>query len=360
MQYDDTIDESRQYLRIALELLGKYELTTDPVNYCVWYEYASGKNKELNTVIEKHLENGGSFSQSFCQALYNQHITGRRDKVTSLVREALKKIFSEIAGTIQKTRQDFSQSESNLETINDSIAPNISEANVEKIVQQIKAEIQTLESSSLSFREQLRQATREIDQLKSKMLKYRNEAMMDSLTRIANRRGFEKSLDQSIQNANQTATQLCLIMADIDHFKKINDTHGHLVGDNVLRMIASTIKSSIKGKDHAARIGGEEFAIILPETPFDGAMKLADNMRLAFDRLDLKKKNTGESLGRITLSFGVATYQPNEPTDDFVQRADEALYQSKKTGRNKVTGGKGPGKKENSFYAHETACSPGR
>lgn len=106
-----------------------------------------------------------------------------------------------------------------------------------------------------------------------------------------------------------------------------------------LRMIASTIKSSIKGKDHAARIGGEAFAIILPPPPFDGAMKLADNMRLTFEHLDLKKKNTGESLGRITLSFGVAIYQPNQPTDDFVRRADEALYQSKKTGRNKVTGG---------------------
>ena len=73
-------------------------------------------------------------------------------------------------------------------------------------------------------------------------------------------------------------------MADIDHFKKVNDTHGHLVGDNVIRMVAATIKDSIKGKDLVARIGGEEFAVLLPDTPFDGAMKLADNMRITFDR----------------------------------------------------------------------------
>ena len=103
-------------------------------------------------------------------------------------------------------------------------------------------------------------------------------------------------------------------------------------------MVAATIKDSIKGKDVVSRIGGEEFAVLLPETPYAGALKLAENMRLTFERLDLKKKNTGESLGLITLSFGVAVYRQKETAEDFVQRADEALYQSKKAGRNTVTG----------------------
>jgi diguanylate cyclase len=87
-----------------------------------------------------------------------------------------------------------------------------------------------------------------------------------------------------------------------------------------------------------ARVGGEEFAILLPDTPFDGAMKLAENVRQTFERLDLKKKNTGQSLGKITLSFGVTRFQPDETDEDFFNRADQALYQSKKSGRNKVTG----------------------
>jgi diguanylate cyclase len=126
-------------------------------------------------------------------------------------------------------------------------------------------------------------------------------------------------------------------MADIDHFKKINDTHGHLVGDNVIRMVAGTLKNSVKGRDDVARIGGEEFAVILPDTPIDGALKLAEDMRVTFDKFDLKKKNSGESLGKVTLSFGVTKYQFGESVETFINRADEALYKSKNTGRNKVS-----------------------
>ncbi|MBC2709684.1 MAG: diguanylate cyclase [Desulfosarcina sp.] len=338
MQYDDSIDNSRKYLRHALELIGKHGLPTDPLNYCIWYEYASGKNGALNAAIDNHLESKGAFSEAISRQFFNQYIAGGKETVTTLVREELKKVFAAIIGAIKTTNQHFSRSENNLETINESLVPSLSEADVERLVDQIKHEIKNLESSSTSFKEQLQQATHEIGQLKSKMSRYRNEALKDPLTQIDNRRGFDKKLRNAIAEANATETSLCLIMADIDHFKKVNDTHGHLVGDNVIRMVAATIKDSIKGKDLAARLGGEEFAALLPDTPFDGAMKLADNIRLTFERLDLKKKSTGESLGKITLSFGVATYKKDEVAEDFVHRADVALYQSKETGRNKVTG----------------------
>ncbi|MFO7713664.1 diguanylate cyclase [Desulfosarcina sp.] len=338
MHYDDSVDSSRQYLRLALEMIGKNGLPTDPLNYCIWYEYASGKNGKLNAAIDNHLQSNLSFSEEISRQLFNQYVAAESETVSALVSEELKKVFAEIIDAIKTTNQHFSKSETNLETINESIVPSLSESDLERIVGQIKREIKTLESSGGSFKEQLEQATREIDHLKTKLVRYRHEALKDPLTQINNRRGFEKTLKDTIGKARTNGTSLCLIIADIDYFKKINDTHGHLVGDNVLRMVAATIKESIKGRDLAARVGGEEFAILLPDTPFAGAMKLAEDIRVSFERLDLKKKNTGESLGKITLSFGVANYKKDEVAEDFVNRADEALYQSKNTGRNKVTG----------------------
>jgi diguanylate cyclase len=338
MRYDDSIDDSRQYLRLALERIGKHGLPTDPMNYCIWYEYASGKNGKLNCAIDSHVEKEGRLTPDVARQIYNQYIAGETEMVNTLVRNELKKVFTEIIGAIRTTNQHFTDSESHLETINDALLPNMSEADVERIVDQIKLEIKNLESSSASFKTQLQQATHEIDQLKIKMARYRNEALKDPLTRIDNRRGFEKKMKESIGKAKATGTSLCMIIADIDHFKHINDNHGHLVGDNVIRMVAAAIKDSVKGRDMVARVGGEEFAILLPDTPFDGAMKLAENVRLTFEGLDLKKKNTGQSLGKITLSFGVTRFQTDETAEDFFSRADKALYQSKNSGRNKVTG----------------------
>ena len=195
----------------------------------------------------------------------------------------------------------------------------------------------TLNQLTSIFKDQIDNSKNEIKELKSKLELYREESIKDPLTRIDNRRGFDQNLQDAISRSNNEDTSLCLIMADIDHFKKINDTHGHLVGDNVLRMVAATFKESVKGKDLIARIGGEEFAIILPNTPFAGAVKLAEDMRKTFEKYDLKKKNSGESLGKVTLSFGVAKYSKGESAEFFLNRVDEALYGSKKKGRNRVT-----------------------
>jgi diguanylate cyclase len=127
-----------------------------------------------------------------------------------------------------------------------------------------------------------------------------------------------------------------LVMCDIDHFKTFNDTWGHQTGDQVLRLVANCLSENVKGRDTAARYGGEEFAVILPQTSLADAVGLADQIRGKVESKKLVKKSTGDILGMITISMGVAQYNPQESLDEFVARADTCLYAAKHAGRNRV------------------------
>jgi diguanylate cyclase len=129
-------------------------------------------------------------------------------------------------------------------------------------------------------------------------------------------------------------------MLDIDHFKQFNDKFGHLLGDEVLKIVARAITYCVRGKDIVARYGGEEFCVLLPGTPLSGAMKVADTIRTTIAMRDLKRKDTGESFGSITVSVGAAQFRSRgeDDIDALVKRADDALYRSKMAGRNRVTG----------------------
>jgi diguanylate cyclase len=125
-------------------------------------------------------------------------------------------------------------------------------------------------------------------------------------------------------------------MTDIDHFKKFNDTYGHQTGDQVLRLVALAVKQNIKAQDIACRYGGEEFAIILPHVGLEDAAEIGENIRNAVMSKELVKRSTGENLGRVTISVGIATYENIDTVHSIVSRADEALYLAKDAGRNLV------------------------
>lgn len=136
--------------------------------------------------------------------------------------------------------------------------------------------------------------------------------MTDPLTQLANRKDFDSTLDKAIADAAEKIEPLSLLLTDIDHFKAFNDSFGHLTGDQVLRLVAMSVKHNVKGKDTAARYGGEEFAVVLPNTNLRSATTVADHIRRAVMAKELMKRSTGEQLGRVTISIGVATLRKDD------------------------------------------------
>ena len=204
------------------------------------------------------------------------------------------------------------------------------------MVADIIEETETMGERSRTLHQRVQDSASEISNLRQELRDSRCDAMTDGLTGVANRKCFDQSLYQAIGYASESGDSLSLVFADLDHFKSFNDTHGHQLGDQVLKLVAKTLHDLVKGKDTPARYGGEEFAIILPDTTSGGATAVAENIRKSVASKRTVKKGSDEQIGNITMSMGVTSYQPGESAAEFVERADQALYTAKKLGRNGV------------------------
>jgi diguanylate cyclase len=193
-----------------------------------------------------------------------------------------------------------------------------------------------MEERTLSLEEELQVSSKQVTALKLQLDDARKESLTDALTSIANRKAFDTELDAAVAEARESGEPVALLMCDIDNFKKFNDTWGHQTGDQVLRLVAGSLSENVKGRDTVARFGGEEFAVILRRTTLDNATNIAEQIRAFVQNKKLVKKSTGDVLGTITISIGVACSVAADTPASLIQRSDECLYRAKNGGRNRV------------------------
>jgi diguanylate cyclase (GGDEF)-like protein len=162
--------------------------------------------------------------------------------------------------------------------------------------------------------------------------------MVDGLTGLFMRRYFDARIEEEIERSKRYGTPFSVVMMDVDDFKKLNDEHGHLMGDRVLRAIANVVKSQMRGVDTAARYGGEEIAVILPRTEMVTAYNVGERIRAAIADQRITTDSDPPMVLAVTASFGIAAYPESKAADgeDLVRRADRALYRAKRTGKNRV------------------------
>ena len=182
----------------------------------------------------------------------------------------------------------------------------------------------------------IRQSRAEIDHLRASLDTVKLESMTDPLTGIANRRHFEAALAVAHEQALKRREPLALVLMDVDNFKQFNDRFGHVMGDQVLRLVVSAMRDVLRPGATLARFGGEEFVMILPGLLLEPAVSLAEDIRRSIETKELLKRSTGASLGRVTISLGVVTLQADESANALLQRADRCLYAAKRAGRNRT------------------------
>ena len=209
-------------------------------------------------------------------------------------------------------------------------------ASLRVVIERLVAGAKEMETNNKKLEARLSSSRQEIEQLQQNLEVVRTESLTDPLTTLANRKFFDTELAKAMARGKQSGEPLSLLMCDVDHFKSFNDKFGHVTGDQVLRLVAMSVKQNVKGQDIAARYGGEEFAIALPETALHSATTVADHIRRAVMTKELMKRSTGEKLGRITISIGVALLRSDDTAQALIERADGCLYAAKRNGRNRV------------------------
>jgi len=336
MNYTEEKSKAGEYLRLALNYISKHNLPANPVNYTVWYEYVSGKNMKLKKALDLSLENSKSLNNNNVEGLYQKYVADGDRIVISKLLTKISLMLKDITHHVSETDGDLSGHGKNLGDLAGQIGEAHDYNDIKKIVDQMIVETKALVKSGKRLQTRMKISSEDLRQLHQELEKSQQEAQTDALTTLINRRGLEKRLELERIRARQNDSPFSIIMVDIDHFKKVNDTFGHLVGDSILRSLARMIKDHLRRNDIAARYGGEEFLILLPETGIEGALAVGEKIRKALSTKEWKLKENGKSIGRITVSMGISLYKFNEPEESLIKRADDALYLAKSNGRDQV------------------------
>jgi diguanylate cyclase len=333
----DEHEHTLAFAEIALGQIKALHQAATPRNYEIWYAYATGYHPSLNQKINETLKQTGGLSDTDFDQIYETYISPTRlteqiGAVGSQVMDEIEQVMAMIdaaAGSATKHTQSLAGMSAKLGQSKD-------REGVRAIVESLVQTAKEMEESNHKLEERLNASKQEIQELQVNLETVRTESLTDPLTQLANRKFFDSTLEEAIANAHTNNEPLSLMMTDIDHFKNFNDSFGHLTGDQVLRLVAMAVKQNVKGQDTAARYGGEEFAVVLPNTVMRSAITVADHIRRAVMTKELMKRSTGEHLGRLTVSIGVATLQKGDTAQMLIGRADACLYAAKRHGRNRV------------------------
>ncbi len=336
MSEREEFDRTIAYGELAIDALKQNLLPAYPRYYEFWYTYAAGINGQLNRAMNEAIRDNGALSRADIDRLYVELLSPTRlsDEVETIGLQ-LSKELGDLNTAVRSASDKADTYGTSLGGALRALVNAKDPETVSRIAKHLSGETARMQATNRELQEKLEDSKRQVDDLRLNLETVRMDSQTDALTGVGNRKLFDHSIIALEQTARPDAP-FSLLMGDVDFFKKFNDTYGHQTGDQVLRLVATAMKSSVKGSDIVARYGGEEFAVLLPNTRLEQAMRVAEQIRVAVMSKELVKRSTGERLGRISISIGCSMWSPGDNTGSLIERADAALYAAKRAGRNRV------------------------
>ncbi|MFC0632786.1 GGDEF domain-containing protein [Brevundimonas balnearis] len=309
-----------------------------PLNFELWLHYLGAPDSPLGAEMKRLIEEHEPFTESVAERLAAEFLP--RGRLSEEIRDAgavLNRELSTVSQAIASAQESQRAYGQTLAEASDKFIPDAEPVALKAVVDGLSSATAKVREENAVLERRLEASVKEVSRLREHLEQVRRDALTDALTGLANRKAFDEALDAACDEQDETGAPMTLAVIDIDHFKRFNDTWGHQTGDQVLRYVASVLARIGRTPRVAARYGGEEFAVIFPGE-LSGMVEAELNAaREEIASRQLRRRSTNDELGAITVSAGIAQRLPGESAQSLIDRADSALYASKRAGRNRVT-----------------------
>lgn len=321
----------------AFELIDAHKTAPEPVVYAVWYAYVAGTNASLVSAVEDQINRSGSPSVYDLTEVYKRFLSDDRLlSAHALAHATVEKKLSDMSDLITKSVDQGKAFNETLDAVGNELPVAETAHELQPIISRLVDENQKMAGVTQELHQGLAESQSQIRELCRRLETLQDLSLKDPLTGVSNRRAFDARLAQEIEQARKTRSAFCLVFADIDRFKRVNDTFGHQTGDKVLKAFAKLLEFRTKGQDMVARYGGEEFAIILPGTSIVQAHNLMVAINEEFQSTEFRSDDEQRLVGRVTASMGICRYASGRTSHELIKAADKLLYDAKQAGRNLI------------------------